>query len=89
MLQHGGFLSELTVDETTSMWAGTLSAPRPVGAALGWVSGRVVGDAGELPAYVQSVLEWVAREGTTNIVPHSVASTCVITVCRPSRMPRR
>ena len=38
MLQEGGFLSDLTVAETGRMWAGTLSAPRPVAEALGPVS---------------------------------------------------
>src|ERR1022692_1053659 len=34
MLQEGGFPSDLTVAETGRMWAGTLSAPRPVAEAL-------------------------------------------------------
>lgn len=34
MLQSGGFPPELTVGETARMWAGTLSAPRPVDEAL-------------------------------------------------------
>jgi ABC-2 type transport system ATP-binding protein len=34
MLQEGGFLSALTVAEATRMWAGTLTAPRPVEEAL-------------------------------------------------------
>jgi ABC-2 type transport system ATP-binding protein len=34
MLQEGGFPADLTVAETGRMWAGTLSAPRPVGEAL-------------------------------------------------------
>ena len=34
MLQEGGFPADLTVAETGWMWAGTLSAPRPVGEAL-------------------------------------------------------
>ena len=38
MLQEGGFPSDLTVAETGRMWAGTLSAPRPVAEALGLVS---------------------------------------------------
>src|SRR5450432_2071069 len=38
MLQEGGFASDLTVAETGRMWAGTLSAPRPVAEALGLVS---------------------------------------------------
>ncbi|MGO9164717.1 MAG: ATP-binding cassette domain-containing protein [Streptosporangiaceae bacterium] len=38
MLQEGGFPLDLTVAETGRMWAGTLSAPRPVAEALGLVS---------------------------------------------------
>ena len=34
MLQEGGFPADLTVAEAGRMWAGTLSAPRPVGEAL-------------------------------------------------------
>jgi ABC-2 type transport system ATP-binding protein len=34
MLQEGRFPADLTVAETGRMWAGTLSAPRPVGEAL-------------------------------------------------------
>src|ERR1039457_6467791 len=38
MLQEGGFPPDLTVAETGRMWAGTLSAPRPVAEALELVS---------------------------------------------------
>src|SRR6476659_639683 len=34
VLQDGGFPPELTVTEMVRMWAGTLTAPRPVGEAL-------------------------------------------------------
>jgi len=34
MLQEGGFPPDLTVAEAATMWAGTLSRPRPVGEAL-------------------------------------------------------
>jgi ABC-2 type transport system ATP-binding protein len=34
MLQQGGFPADLTVAETAAMWAGTLTAPRPVDEAL-------------------------------------------------------
>jgi ABC-2 type transport system ATP-binding protein len=34
MLQQGGFPADLTVTETAAMWAGTLTAPRPVAEAL-------------------------------------------------------
>jgi ABC-2 type transport system ATP-binding protein len=37
MLQEGGFPSDLTVTETVAMWAGTLTAPRPVAEALALV----------------------------------------------------
>ncbi len=38
MLQEGGFPSDLTVVETASMWAGTLTAPRPIAEALEMVT---------------------------------------------------
>jgi ABC-2 type transport system ATP-binding protein len=38
ILQEGGFPPDLTVAETGRMWAGTLSAPRPVAEALALVS---------------------------------------------------
>lgn len=44
------------------------------------VSTRVVGDGDRLPPDVQSVLGWVVREGTTNVLRHSAATSCVITV---------
>ncbi|PZF79676.1 sensor histidine kinase [Jiangella anatolica] len=62
------------VDLTTEL-AGARSVLRSAG-----VSTRVVGEVGGLPADVQAVLGWVAREGTTNVLRHSTASTCVITV---------
>lgn len=37
MLQEGGLPIDLTVAETARMWAGTLTRPRPVGAALALV----------------------------------------------------
>ncbi len=37
MLQEAGFARDLTVRETLRMWAGTLSAPRPIDEALGLV----------------------------------------------------
>jgi len=37
MLQEGGFPPDLTVAETVRMWAGTLTAPRPVAEALALV----------------------------------------------------
>jgi two-component system, NarL family, sensor histidine kinase DesK len=39
---------------------------------------RIIGDAAALPPDVQAALGWVVREGTTNIIRHSDATTCVI-----------
>lgn len=64
------------VDLTTEL-AGARSVLRSAGVAT-----RVVGEVEGLPADVQAVLGWVAREGTTNVLRHSSASTCVITVAR-------
>ena len=64
------------VDLTTEL-AGARSVLRSAGVAT-----RVVGEVGGLPADVQAVLGWVAREGTTNVLRHSSASTCLITVAR-------
>ncbi|WP_232827556.1 sensor histidine kinase [Jiangella endophytica] len=63
-------------DLTTEL-AGARSVLRSAG-----VSTRVVGEVDQLPPDVQAVLGWVAREGTTNVLRHSSASTCVITVAR-------
>ncbi|WP_158542895.1 sensor histidine kinase [Phytoactinopolyspora halophila] len=41
---------------------------------------RVLGDGADLPAGAQAALAWVVREGTTNILRHSDASECTITV---------
>ncbi len=38
MLQDAGFSGDLTVRETLTMWAGTLTAPRPVGEAIEMVN---------------------------------------------------
>lgn len=64
------------VDLTTEL-AGARSVLRSAGVAT-----RVIGEVSPLPADVQTVLGWVAREGTTNVLRHSSASTCVITVER-------
>lgn len=64
------------VDLTTEL-AGARSVLRSAGVAT-----RVVGEVSALPPDVQAVLGWVAREGTTNVLRHSSASTCVITVAR-------
>lgn len=64
------------VDLTTEL-AGARSVLRSAGVAT-----RVVGEVSPLPADVQAVLGWVAREGTTNVLRHSSASSCVITLAR-------
>lgn len=43
---------------------------------------RVIGDGGELPGDVQSALAWVVREGATNVLRHSEARGCDITLDR-------
>ncbi len=64
------------VDLTTEL-AGARSVLRSAGVAT-----RVIGEVDALPPDVQAVLGWVAREGTTNVLRHSSASSCVITVAR-------
>jgi two-component system, NarL family, sensor histidine kinase DesK len=64
------------VDLTTEL-AGARSVLRSAGVAT-----RVVGEVSPLPPDVQAVLGWVAREGTTNVLRHSSASTCLITVAQ-------
>jgi two-component system sensor histidine kinase DesK len=44
---------------------------------------RVIGDGNGLLAEIQGTLGWVVREGTTNVLRHSEARTCTITL-RPS-----
>jgi two-component system sensor histidine kinase DesK len=41
---------------------------------------RMIGDGSRLPAAVQSTLGWAVREGTTNVLRHSDARTCTITL---------
>ncbi|HYN96139.1 MAG TPA: histidine kinase [Pilimelia sp.] len=41
---------------------------------------RVVGDGGGLPAQVQGALGWVVREAATNVLRHSEARGCTITL---------
>lgn len=63
--------------DLTSELAGARSVLRSAG-----VDTRVVGDGAQLPGEVQSVLGWVVREATTNVLRHSQARSCVITVAR-------
>ena len=44
---------------------------------------RVIGDGSGLPAEIQGTLGWVVREGTTNVLRHSEARGCTITL-RPA-----
>ncbi|MEV0129267.1 histidine kinase [Dactylosporangium sp. NPDC050688] len=41
---------------------------------------RVIGDGGGLPAQLQGTLGWVVREGATNLLRHSEARSCVVTL---------
>ncbi len=41
---------------------------------------RVIGDGSGLPTEIQGTLGWVVREGTTNVLRHSEARTCTITL---------
>ncbi|WP_324651346.1 sensor histidine kinase [Georgenia sp. H159] len=41
---------------------------------------RIIGEETALPPRVQAALAWVVREGATNVVRHSSASTCTIDV---------
>ena len=41
---------------------------------------RVIGDGSGLPAEIQGTLGWVVREGTTNVLRHSEARSCTITL---------
>lgn len=41
---------------------------------------RVIGDGSALPPALQSTLGWVVREGTTNLLRHSEARSCVVTL---------
>ncbi|PYF96315.1 two-component system, NarL family, sensor histidine kinase DesK [Georgenia satyanarayanai] len=55
--------------------AGARSVLRSAG-----VRTRVIGEDTALPPRVQSALAWVVREGATNVVRHSAATTCTIDV---------
>lgn len=56
-----------------------LAGARELLAAAG-VTCTVDGDGGALPAEAQAMLGWVVREGTTNVLRHSEARACTITV---------
>lgn len=57
--------------------AGELAGARSMLRSAG-IATRVIGDEGALPVPVQAALAWVVREGVTNVVRHSSASTCTI-----------
>lgn len=59
--------------------ADALDGARAALAAAG-IDCRVEGAAGELPADVETVLAWAVREATTNVVRHSGARACAITL---------
>jgi two-component system sensor histidine kinase DesK len=46
---------------------------------------RVAGSADELPDEVENLLAWAVREAATNVVRHSDARTCAITLARGDR----
>lgn len=56
-----------------------LAGARSVLRAAGTTT-RVIGDAASLPPDVQSILAWVVREGTTNVIRHAEPSTCTFHV---------
>ncbi|MET7420071.1 histidine kinase [Dactylosporangium sp. NPDC005555] len=41
---------------------------------------RIIGDGAALPPPLQGALGWVVREGTTNLLRHSEARSCVVTL---------
>jgi two-component system sensor histidine kinase DesK len=59
--------------------AGELAGARALLVSAG-IACRVDGDGGDLPTQVQGTLGWVVREGTTNVLRHSEARTCTITL---------
>ena len=59
-----------------------LAGARSLLASAG-ITGRVIGDGAGLPAAVQATLAWAVREGTTNVLRHSDARTCTVTL-RPA-----
>jgi two-component system, NarL family, sensor histidine kinase DesK len=60
-------------------FADALESARETLAAAG-IDCRVDGVASGLPGEVESVLAWAVREATTNVVRHSNARTCAITL---------
>ncbi|OLB73623.1 MAG: hypothetical protein AUI14_25695 [Actinobacteria bacterium 13_2_20CM_2_71_6] len=59
-----------------------LAGARSLLASAG-IACRVIGDGSGLPAQLQGTLGWVVREGATNVLRHSEARDCTITL-RPS-----
>ncbi len=61
--------------------ASELAAAAEILAAAG-IAFRTAGDAGPLPARVEAALGWTVREGITNVIRHSRARACTVTVSR-------
>jgi two-component system sensor histidine kinase DesK len=59
--------------------ADELAGARSLLASAG-IECRVIGDAADLPATIQGTLGWVVREGVTNVLRHSDARACTITL---------
>ena len=56
-----------------------LAGARSLLASAG-IAGRMIGEVTGLPAAVQGTLGWAVREGTTNVLRHSDAWSCTITL---------
>ncbi|MDP9795627.1 two-component system sensor histidine kinase DesK [Catenuloplanes nepalensis] len=56
-----------------------LAGARSLLASAG-IEARIIGDGHDLPPAVQGALAWVVREAVTNVLRHSEAHTCTITL---------
>jgi len=63
---------------TVDLAAGLRGARAPLGAA--GIRTRIIGGGTHRPAGIAEALAWVVREGATNVVHHSRAGSCTITV---------
>lgn len=61
--------------------ASELAAAAEIMAAAG-IAFSIKGDAGPLPARVEAALGWTVREGITNVIRHSRAHACAVTITR-------
>ncbi|MDD6791155.1 MAG: sensor histidine kinase, partial [Thermobifida fusca] len=64
--------------------ADELASVRSVLLAAG-VSATVTGNPADIPAQSQSLIAWLVREGATNVLRHSSAQRCDITLSRQDR----